>query len=432
MPTTSQPAPRPLKSPAAPDFPYAAHIAGAVRLTDVKPERIRWLWPGRIPLGRVTLLVSDPGLGKSLLTLDIAAAVSTGAPWPDQLVESQETRVESQHSAAGSCLSTLDSRLPSSVLLLTAEDDLADTVRPRLEALGADCERILAISRVPGENAKDVPRAFALNRDLARLNNLLDALTDCRLLIIDPISAFLGGTNEHANADVRTLLAALATLARDRGIAVIIISHLRKKEGAAIHRTMGSLAFVAAARAAWIICKHPDDPNKRYFLPIKNNLAPDVTGLAFTIETSPDGRTPVIAWLPTAEKITADMVVGHTRSAGRPDDERQHAIGWLRERLSKGSRPVRDLKQESDAHGISYHTLRRAFRALGGQAVRQGTFPFAPWYWKLPGIDDQNTGGEFWSPIGFPGDFAELCKQWMPTPEEKAQRHAASASSTDT
>jgi len=201
---------------------------------------------------------------------------------------------------------------------------------------------------------------------------------------------------------------------------------LRKKEGAAIHRTMGSLAFVAAARAAWIICKDPVDPNKRLFLPIKNNLAPDVTGLAFTIETSPDGRTPVISWLPSAENVTADMVVGSARSAGRPDDERQHAINWLQERLANGARPVRDLKQESDAHGISYYTLRRAFRALGGQAVRQGTFPFTPWYWKLPGIGDQNTGGEFWSPIGFHDDLAELFKQWMPTPEEKAQPHAAS------
>jgi putative DNA primase/helicase len=410
----------PCASP-TPNFPRAAHIAGAVRLADVKPENTRWLWPGRIPLGRVTLLVSDPGLGKSLLTLDIAAAVSTAAPWPDE----QRGAWSKEHGEKAPTPNPV-LHAPSSVLLLTAEDDLADTVRPRLEATGANCERILAISNVPGENAKDVPRAFALNRDLARLNNLLDALPDCRLLIIDPISAFLGGTNEHANADVRTLLAALATIARERGIAVIVVSHLRKKEGAAIHRTMGSLAFVAAARAAWIICKDPADPNKRLFLPLKNNLAPDVTGLAFTIETSPDGRTPLIRWLPDSENVTADMVVGNARSAGRPDDERQHAINWLQERLAKGARPVRDLKQESDAHGISYYTLRRAFRALGGQAVRQGTFPFAPWYWKLPGIDDQNTGGEFWSPIGFPDDFAELCKQWLPTPEEKAQRHAAS------
>jgi putative DNA primase/helicase len=401
-------APRPFMSPATPDFEHAAHIAGAVRLTDVKPQNIRWLWPGRIPLGRVTLLVSDPGIGKSLLTLDIAARVSTGAPWPDERAESQGSRVESQHSDSGPCPSTLDPRPPGSVLLLTAEDDLADTIRPRLEALGADCERILAISAVPGENANDVPRAFALNRDLARLANLLDALPDCRLLIVDPISAYLGGTNEHANAEVQTLLAALSALARDRGLAILVVSHLRKKEGAAIYRTMGSLAFVAVARSAWILCKDPADLNKRLLLPIKNNLAPDVIGLAYTIETSPTGRTPVLRWSPDPVHFTADTLLASARPPGRPDDERQHAVQWLEERLAQRPRPMREIKDEAGARGIAYGTLRRAFRQLGGQAVRESPFPSAPWLWKLPGTDAQNPGEEFCAPTDFLDQFPDL------------------------
>ncbi len=411
MPTLPQTAASPFTATAPRDVLHAAHIAGAVRLADVKPTNIRWLWPGRIPLGRVTLLVSDPGIGKSLLTLDIAARVSRGAPWPDQ-----EQGARSPEQGARNANPNSPLHAPCSVLLLTAEDDLADTIRPRLEALGADCSRILAISSVPGENAKDVPRAFALSRDLARLANLLNAIPDCRLLIIDPISAYLGNTNEHSNADVQSLLAALATIARERDIAVLVVSHLRKKEGAAIHRTMGSLAFVAASRAAWLVCKDPTDANKRFFLPIKNNLAPDIAGLAYTIETRANHQTPIIRWLPDAVNFTADTIVAVGRSVGRPDDERQYAMDWLNQRLEKSARPARDIRDEADAQGISYGTLRRAFRQLGGEAVRQGTFPYMSWYWKLPGVDAQNTGGEFCAPIGSPEDLAKIFEAWMPKP----------------
>lgn len=391
-------------------FTRAAQIAGAVRLTDVKPTPTKWLWPGKIALGRVTLLASDPGFGKSLVTLDIAARISTGATWPDAAKAERGGR-KAEDPASGLPQSPL--RLPpSSVLLLTSEDDLADTVRPRLEALGADCNKILAISHVPGENPNDVPRAFALNRDLARLRNLLGAIPDCRLLIIDPISAFLDGTNEHGNADVRTLLTALTTIAREREVAVLVVSHLRKKEGAAIHRTMGSLAFIATARAAWVICKDPEDPHKRLFLPLKNNLAPTACGLAFAIEPNVTSGTPTVRWSPDPVETTPDCVIALGRTGGRPDDERQYAIDWLRERLSNGPKPAIDIRNEADMHGITYGTLRRAFRHLKAEAVRHGILPFATWHWRLPGLDAQNPGGEFCAPSEFPDDLNEIFNYW--------------------
>jgi putative DNA primase/helicase len=407
----------------AEEFPRAAFIAGAVRLTEVKPETIRWLWPGRIPLGRVTLLVSDPGIGKSLLTLDIAARVSTGAQWPDEcsrhtpcaVTESGERQGDKETARQADtpanpsltlspCLPVSPSSVlpapcsqlsaPGSVLLLTAEDNLADTIRPRLEALGADCSRIVAISTDHGEHAHTVPRAFALRRDLARLDNLLATMPDCRLVILDPVTAYLGESDEQSNADIRNLLASLAAMARDRGLAVLIVNHLRKTQGAAIYRTMGSLAFVACARAAWIIAKDPTDKNKRLFLPIKNNLAPEMTGLAYTIESSPAG-TPVIRWAPEPVNITAETIVGAAKSSGRPDDERQYAITWLQNQLAEGSRLARELKHEADANGISYGTLRRAFRQLGGEAFRRGNFPSSPWHWQLPRTDAQNPQQRF-------------------------------------
>jgi len=380
MNTTSFSPPCPFVTPAN-HLARAKEIAGAVSFSELTSEKIRWLWPGRIPLGRLTLLVSDPGLGKSLLALDIAARVSTGAPWPDSQPSSNpQSEVPNPKS-------------PASVLLLTAEDDFADTVRPRLEALGADCDRILGLATVPGDDPYGAPRDFALARDLTRLYDLLNAMPDCRLIVIDPISAYLGRTNEHSNSDIQSLLRRLATIARQRDIAILAVSHLRKKDGAAVHRPMGSLAFVAASRASWAICQDPADPAKRLFLPVKNNLAPAASGLAFTIE-SHDGA-PQIRWSPEPVSYSLDFAIAAARAAGRPNEERQHAIKWLKERLEKSDHKACDIREEAEVQGVTPSTLRRAFREIGGKTVRKGTFPLADWYWTLPRPTIQNPGGEF-------------------------------------
>jgi hypothetical protein len=403
----------------------AVRHAGAVRLTDVEATGVQWLWPARIPLGHVTLLVSDPGAGKSLVALDIAARVSRGAPWPDEEIraatatnsadesrmgdgeggrrgEGEELQSSSQQTSPPPTLPTS----PSSVLLLTIEDHFATTVRPRLEALGADCSRIMALSHVPGEDFFDTPRPFALNRDLNRLSNLIRALADCRLVILDPITAFLGDTSEQCNTDVWKLLSALTHRAEEQSFAVLAVSHLRKKEGAAIHRALGSLAFIANARTAWTIVKDPVDRNRRLFVPLKNNLAPDANGLAFNIESNVAGSVPVIRWLPDAIEARADTLLASSRRSGRPDDDRRYAVQWLRTRLSAGASPVREIRNDADAHGISYATLRRAFRELGCEAIRLGPVPKGEWRWKLPAEDAQNSVGEFCAPTAFTDEFA--------------------------
>jgi hypothetical protein len=386
-------------SSAPPDFDRAAEIAGAVRLDELGPAALRWFWPLRIPLGRVTLLAGDPGVGKSLLALDIAARASRGAPWPDESVESQESRVESPDYTSGSPLSALDSR-PSSVLLLTAEDDLADTVLPRLAALGADPEKVVAIPAIPGQHVVEAPpsfflpardgrrpissRPFELRRDFAQLELLLSAMPDCRLVIVDPISAYLGEVNDQANSEVRRMLLPLAALAHRYGVALLAVTHLRKKEGAAIYRAMGSLAFVAAARAAWLVAKDPRSAKRRLLLPMKNNLAPDVGGLAFTIESHAATNEPTIHWFPDPDAASVDSIVGNARPRGRPDHEREDAMDWLKSRLASGPAPAIDVLEEADAHGINKLTLRRAFRTLRGEAVKTGFGSIGQWQWRLP------------------------------------------------
>lgn len=201
------------------------------RLSDVESKPVQWLWEGRLALGKLTLLAGDPGLGKSFLSLDVAARVSRGDVWPDGRGQAP----------AGE------------VLLLSAEDDAEDTIKPRLEAACAECGKIVILDGLQIGNRK---RQVTLAH-LSVIEAALDQVPDCRLLIVDPISAFCGDSDSHKNAEVRALLAPLSELAARRGLAVLAVTHLRKGDGAAIYRAMGSLAFTAAARAVWAVSKNP-------------------------------------------------------------------------------------------------------------------------------------------------------------------------------
>lgn len=410
-----------------PSFERAAEIIGAVRLTSLTKRPVDWLWPERIPIGKVTLLVGDPGLGKSLVALDIAARVSTGKPWPDQ-ERGQEPGSQSEdleHAATQTLAPNSSFLAPSSVLLLNAEDDLSDTVLPRLEALGADCDRIVAIPSFLGSSRDgSVPRDHELRRDLARLRSLLDTLPDCRLIVIDPISAYLSG-NGNTSGEVRSLLVPLAELAHTRRLAIVAVSHLRKQQGSAIHRTMGSLAFLTAARAAWVICEDPANFERRLLLPVKSNLASRADGLAYTVESSavesstvesntaepqtPDPPAPgpqpqappTIRWSSEPISLSADDgLVGRIRPLGRPKYERGEAAHWLKQTLAAGPRPSGDVEREAVANGFRPRTLQRAFRDIDGKAVRAGFGSVGEWFWQLP-----TTGEE-----GPPPNYGDL---WM-------------------
>ncbi len=153
-------------------------------------------------------------------------------------------------------------------MILSAEDHPADTIRPRLDAAGADLERCHIIGAVREPDGRT--RGFSIANDLARLEAALVDIADPALVIIDPITAYLGGTDNYKNADVRAVLAPLADLAARVGAAVVAVSHLRKSnEGAAILSVSGSLAFVAASRAAYLIIRDREAVGRNLLLPAK-------------------------------------------------------------------------------------------------------------------------------------------------------------------
>ncbi len=263
-------------------------------------------------------------------------------------------------------------------MFLSAEDDPGDTIRPRLEAAGADLSRV------------HVTRCL----DIDELARMLDECPRVRLVVIDPLSAYVGHVDSHKDAEVRTLLARFAELASDRGVAILFVAHLKKSpEGDAITRPGGSIAFVAASRIAWIVLKDPRDAQRRLLLPLKNNLGRDAVGFAFRIVSDGADDPPRIAWDPERVTETADEVL----SRGRPRAERagrgealEQACEFLTTFLAGGPRPAADVMEGAEANAIGKPSLKRAKKKLGVIAEKEQGKLDGVWIWSLP--PDQGDG----------------------------------------
>ncbi len=336
---------------AIPEWSEYANGLVMVRLADVEPKPITWLWPGRIARGKFSIIAGDPGLGKSLVTLDMTARVSRGRAWPD------------------------GSECPvGNVILLSAEDDAGDTIRPRLDALGVDPNRVqlLEAAQEVDETGRLVSRSFSLRRDIDRLSNQLAKSPECVLVIIDPISAYMDGTDSHKNADVRALLAPLSKMAGTHKVAIVCVTHLNKgSHTKAIYRMTGSLAFSAAARAAWGVAEDPEDQTRRLFVLIKHNLGADKGGLAFWVRPSlADPDVPIIEWAPDPVEMTAqEAFMPMEDDSGSAEDE---AIAWLRDVLSDRDIDGKELKRLAKEAGIAERTLYRAAKRIGVQTESGG------------------------------------------------------------
>lgn len=316
------------------------------RAADIAPESVKWAWPGRIAFGKVTMVAGDPGLGKSSIAAAVTSAATHGGPWP----------------GSGSRTS------PIGVLILSAEDDVADTIRPRLDAAGADVHRVLIVDAVR-QTGGSQRRMFSLARDLVALEEALRAHPDVRMVFIDPISAYTDGVDSHVNAAVRGLLGPVAELAARLRVAFVAISHLNKGSASPLYRVTGSLAFVAAARAVHLVVRDPDVPNRRLFLPIKNNLALDQSGLACRIVDA--HGVPVVQWEAEPVTVSAEALLSPPSDHERADASREEeARAWLDEQLRGGPTAVKDLQAAARGAGFSWRTIERAKAGLSIKASK--------------------------------------------------------------
>lgn len=329
-------------------------------LSTVKREPVKWLWPGRIPRGKVTLLCGDPGLGKSFVTMDMAARVTACQDWPDA-----ETPL----------------RQPGSVLVLSAEDDPADTIRPRLEAAGGDPANLVVMDGVRRGPLGAPVTGVSLTVDVEAIETAIARMERPRLVIIDPISAYMGDADSHNNAEVRGILAQLSAVAGRLGTAIVCVTHLNKAPGGkAVYRAMGSLAFTAAARMVWQVAKLPGDETQRAMVLVKSNLPNVAEGLSFKIAQDEQGGG-FVQWLETRLPINADFV--EQESGDASPDTLSEASEFLKSFLSAGPRLAADVMRAAGEAGISATTLKRAKKIAGIIATHEGAGRERPWIWKL-------------------------------------------------
>lgn len=315
-------------------------------LSEVHPEEIAWLWDPYIPLKKLTLVEGDPSSGKTYLLLAIAAAVTSGHALPTQ----EGTVGKPNQDQTGN------------VLYITAEDGIADTIRPRAEKVGADLTRLY----VPRN-----PQSFSL-ADPAILSNAMRRYTP-RLVVLDPLQAFLGADIDmHRANEVRPLMTTLLALAIEHTCAIVAIRHWTKAPGGrAKHRGQGNVDFTAAARSAVSVGESPEDDSLRIMAHAKSSLKQSGVSIVFSIHD--DG----LQWCGTS-MLTADEL-----SAAQPErhkKQRQNAMEWLRDYLREGPQPSTIVIEAARSVGINEKALRRAKEYLGVLASKD----IKIWYWRLP------------------------------------------------
>ncbi|HWE36732.1 MAG TPA: AAA family ATPase [Isosphaeraceae bacterium] len=310
--------------------------AKVVKTSLISTKKVEWLWEDRVPLGTLSLFAGDPKLGKSFVTLALAAGVSRGATLPG---------------AAGA--------VAGDVVILSAEDDPARTIVPRLKAADANLDRCHLLEAVYlADGAEALPN---LRADIDAIEEAVKGTDGCRLIIIDPVSAYLGSTDDHKNSELRGVLSPLKSLAERLDVAVVLVSHLNKGAGTnAKYRVSGSIAYVGACRANFLFVKDKDDPTGRrvLFLPVGCNLGPEPPGLAYVIGDR--GHGPAVEWEadPVAVKVEDALAAAAEDDQERCD--RSECETWLKEVLKDAPLLQTEIMATGRACGFGQMAIQRA------------------------------------------------------------------------
>lgn len=310
-----------------------------IKMSDIEAQEIEWLWYPYIAYGKLAIVQGDPGDGKTMLILNLAAKLTKGEGLDENMKVME----------------------PMNVIYQTAEDGLADTVKPRLLQAGADCEKVLVIDES--------------EKSLSMLDKRIEEAlikTGARVLILDPIQAYLGsGTDMNRANEVRNMTKRLAALAEKYKCAIILIGHMNKAAGnKAAYRGMGSIDFYAMARSVLLVGRVEGEPNIRAMVQIKNNLAEFGHAKAFRL--SEEG----FRWLGDYE-ITADEVLGGYAPKINKLEQAKDLLRELSKELEKvESNSIYDMAKEQN---ISKRTLENAKREMGIRAKREN----GSWYWPL-------------------------------------------------
>ncbi|MGB0128640.1 MAG: AAA family ATPase [Rhodocyclaceae bacterium] len=369
----------PLPSPRPNDAPPpkkestpAADQARDVRLirgSDIQPEPIDWLWNGWLAAGKVHILGGAPGTGKTTIAMALAATITTGGRWPD------------------------GTRAPAgNVVIWSGEDDPADTLIPRLTLSGADLHRVFFVGDTREGNET---RSFDPARDIEPLRRRLADIGDVRMLVVDPIVSAIAG-DSHQNSVVRRGLQPLADLASEMRCALVGITHLTKGTTGRdpVERINGSLAFGAVARIVMLAARHQEEGDEgravRLLCRAKSNIGPDGGGFEYDLHqdeltTHPGVFASAVSWGDAVEGAARDLLAvadatGDDGEGGTLADAKR----FLSDLLADGPLQTKSIKADANGAGYSWATIRRAQKAIGAEAVREGFGKGGTWVWRLP------------------------------------------------
>lgn len=333
-----------------------------VGLDTVKAKQIHWFWDGRFPRGAIIDLHGDPGEAKSQIGLNLAARYSTGTTMPP-------------HSLPGGCE-------PGNTLLLAAEDDLERTIKPRLQALDADMQRITHLKTVETWDGDE--RQIQLPLDLPVIEQVITE-KNIGLVIVDVLSAFVQeGLNMNSDSDMRRLFSPVSALAERTQSTWLFLRHLNKKSGtSSMYRAGGSVAIIAAARAAFTVAPHPDNPATKVFAPVKFNLGPTPRSLTYTIE--PAGGVSRVVWGGETDMSAHDILGSNV--GGKSGSKVDAAKEIIEDVLGNGPRGSNEVEQEIERAGISKSTYWRARKEL--RVTAQKTDFDGQWLLSLPADDSE-------------------------------------------
>ena len=335
------------------------------RASEIEPQEVEWLWKPYIPLGKLTVIVGNPGVGKSFFAMTLAAIVSSGRPFPNL-----ETGFPDKN----------ERNEPAPVLFASVEDAPEDTLVPRLISMKADRSNIHFFEGVRrwDSDAEKWVNDFVSFENLSEIESALKT-TKCKLAVFDPIQGFGGGKNMNQSHEVRGLLAPLAALAEKHHVAIFLIAHPRKSTtDRALQRLSGSVDIGAAARSVLMAGDAPQKDGERAIVHIKSNLAMHGPSLGYAIED--DGKSGEFRWTGISDLTAGDLL------APEQGPEKQTALDgatdFLNTTLEGGAVLVTDLKREAITAGLSWRTVERAKEQMPEvKAIHPGGRG-TPWFWE--------------------------------------------------
>ena len=308
-----------------------------INMQDIEVEAISWLWYPFIPYGKVTIIQGDPGEGKTTLVLQIIARLTRG----ESIIDDKE-------------------KPPINVIYQTAEDGLADTIKPRLLSADADCSKVLVI------DDRDTPLTMC---DVRLEQAIVE--TNAKLVVLDPIQGFLGSdVDMHRANEIRPIMKHISVLAEKYKCAIILIGHMNKcSVGKSAYRGLGSIDFQAAARSVLIVGRIKDEPEIRVVCQTKSSLAPEAKAVAFRLDEETG-----FEWIGELDITADDLLSGTVKGT-----KKQAAMDFLENLLADGQMAQTEITELAQQKGISDKTLRNAKDELKIKSKRVNN----QWYWSF-------------------------------------------------